>query len=136
MLLPKKPKKILDVATGTGDLAIALTETNATEIIGIDISIGMLDIGKKKVKKQKRNKKIKLEIGDSEEIRYPSNYFDAVTVAFGVRNFENLDKGLSEIRRVLSPGGDLIILETAVPQKIPMRQFYELYTHFIMPFTS
>ena len=88
------------------------------------------------MKKQKRNKKIKLEIGDSEEIRYPSNYFDAVTVAFGVRNFENLDKGLSEIRRVLSPGGDLIILETAVPQKIPMRQFYELYTHFIMPFTS
>ena len=136
MLLPKKPKKILDVATGTGDLAIALTETNATEIIGIDISIGMLDIGKKKVKKQKHNKKIKLEIGDSEEIRYPSNYFDAVTVAFGVRNFENLDKGLSEILRVLSPGGDLIILETAVPQKIPMRQFYELYTHFIMPFTS
>ena len=117
MLLPKKPKKILDVATGTGDLAIVLTETNATEIIGIDISTGMLDIGKKKLKKQKLNKNIKLEIGDSEEIRYPSNYFDAVTVAFGVRNFQNIDKGLSEILRVLSPGGDLIILETAVPQK-------------------
>ena len=136
MLLPKKPKKILDVATGTSDLAISLTETNATEIIGIDISIGMLDIGKKKVKKHNRHKKIKLEIGDSEEIRYPSNYFDAVTVAFGVRNFENLDKGLSEILRVLRPGGDLIILETSVPQKIPIRQFYQLYIHFIMPFMS
>ena len=136
ILLPKKPKKILDVATGTGDLAISLTETNATKIIGIDISVGMLDIGKKKVKKHKRNKKIKLEIGDSEEIGYPSNYFDAVTVAFGVRNFENLEKGLSEIQRVLRPGGDLIILETAVPQKIPMRLFYQLYTQFIMPLMS
>ena len=136
ILLPKKPKKILDVATGTGDLAISLSETNATEIIGIDISIGMLDIGKKKVKKHKRNKKIKLEIGDSEQIDYPSNYFDAVTVAFGVRNFENLEKGLSEIQRVLRPGGDLIILETAVPQKIPMRLFYQLYSQFIMPLMS
>ena len=136
VLLPKKPKKILDVATGTGDLAIALTETNASEIIGIDISIEMLDIGKKKVKKHKRNKIIKLEIGDSEEIGYPSNYFDAVTVAFGVRNFENLEKGLSEIHRVLRPGGDLIVLETAVPQKVPLRQFYKLYTYFIMPLMS
>jgi len=101
LLLPKKPKKILDVATGTGDLAFALAKTQATEIIGIDISRGMLDIGKKKVTKSRWDVKIKMEIGDSEKIAYPANYFDAVTVAFGVRNFENLDKGLSVIHRVL-----------------------------------
>ncbi len=133
LLLPKKPKKILDVATGTGDLAVALAQTHAAEIVGIDISKGMLDIGKKKVKKSQWDKKIIMEIGDSENICYPANYFDAVTVAFGVRNFENLDKGLLEILRVLRPGGDLIILETAVPQKFPLRQFYRLYTHFVMP---
>ena len=134
LLLPKKPKKILDVATGSGDLAFALAKTQATEIIGIDISRGMLDIGKKKVTKSRWDVKIKMEIGDSEKIAYPANYFDAVTVAFGVRNFENLDKGLSEIHRVLRPGGDLIILETAVPQKFPLLQLYRLYTHFVMPF--
>ena len=133
LLLPKKPKKILDVATGTGDLAFALAKTQATEIIGIDISKGMLDSGRKKVTKSRWDVKIKMEIGDSEKIAYPANYFDAVTVAFGVRNFENLDKGLSEIFRVLRPGGDLIILETAVPQKFPMLQLYKLYTHFVMP---
>ena len=92
LLLPQKPKKILDVATGTGDLAVALAQTHAAEIVGIDISEGMLDIGKKKVKKSQWDKKIIMEIGDSENIGYPANYFDAVTVAFGVRNFENLDK--------------------------------------------
>ena len=88
----KKPKKILDVATGTGDLAVALLSTQAIEIVGIDISKGMLDLGKEKVKKNKWDKKIKMKIGDSENIDYPKDYFDAVTVAFGVRNFENLDK--------------------------------------------
>ena len=101
LLVPKKPQKILDVATGTGDLAVALAKTKATEIVGIDISKGMLDVGKKKIKKSQWHKKIKMEIGDSEKISYPANYFDAVTVAFGVRNFENLDKGLLEIQRVL-----------------------------------
>ncbi len=134
LLVPKKPQKILDVATGTGDLAVALAKTKATEIVGIDISKGMLDVGKKKIKKSQWHKKIKMEIGDSEKISYPANYFDAVTVAFGVRNFENLDKGLLEIQRVLRPGGDLIILETAVPQKIILRKFYNFYTHFIIPF--
>ena len=133
LLLPKKPRKILDVATGTGDLAVALSQTQAKEIVGIDISKGMLDIGKKKVKKSHWAKNIRMEIGDSENIDYPANYFDAVTVAFGVRNFENLDKGLLEILRVLRPGGNLVILETAVPQKFPLRQFYRLYTHFVMP---
>ena len=133
LLLPQKPKKILDVATGTGDLAVELTRTQATEIIGIDISEGMLEIGKKKTRKSQWHQNIKMEIGDCEKIAYPSNYFDAVTVAFGVRNFENLNKGLMEILRVLRPGGDLIILETAVPQKFPIHQLYRLYTHFIMP---
>ena len=133
MLIEKQPEKILDVATGTGDLAIALLQTKATEIIGIDISEGMLDIGKQKVRNNQWDQKIKMQIGDSENIDYPDDYFDAATVAFGVRNFENLDKGLSEILRVLRPGGDLIILETAVPNNYLLRQFYHLYTQFIMP---
>ena len=136
LLMPKKPKNILDVATGTGDLAVALAQTQAKEIIGIDISIGMLDIGIEKVKRNQCQKNIKLEIGDSESIDYPSNYFDAVTVAFGVRNFENLDNGLTEILRVLKPGGDLVILETAVPQNFLLRQFYRFYTNSIMPFVG
>ena len=133
MLIEKQPEKILDVATGTGDLAIALLQTKATEIIGIDISEGMLDIGKQKVRNNQWDQKIKMQIGDSENIDYPDDYFDAATVAFGLRNFENLDKGLSEILRVLRPGGDLIILETAVPNNYLLRQFYHLYTQFIMP---
>ena len=133
MLIEKQHEKILDVATGTGDLAIALLQTKATEIIGIDISEGMLDIGKQKVRNNQWDQKIKMQIGDSENIDYPDDYFDAATVAFGVRNFENLDKGLSEILRVLRPGGDLIILETAVPNNYLLRQFYHLYTQFIMP---
>ena len=133
LIAPKKPKKILDVATGTGDLAIALGETLATEIVGIDISEEMLEIGKKKVDKSPWYKNIKMKIGDAEKISYPDNYFDAVTVSFGVRNFENLDKGLMEIFRVLQPGGELIILETAVPQKFLLHQLYKLYTYYVIP---
>ena len=133
LLEPKKPKRILDVATGTGDLAIALGETQATEIIGIDISDRMLEIGKRKVQKSKWRKKIKMEIGDGEKINYPTNYFDAVTVSFGVRNFENLDKALSEIFRILQPKGELVILETAIPQGFPNNYLYKIYTQNIMP---
>lgn len=133
LLEPKKPKKILDVATGTGDLAIALGETQATEIIGIDISDRMLEIGKRKVQKSKWRKKIKMEIGDGEKINYPTNYFDAVTVSFGVRNFENLDKALSEIFRILKPKGELVILETAIPHGFPNNYLYKIYTQNIMP---
>ena len=133
LLEPKKPKKILDVATGTGDLAIALGETQATEIIGIDISDRMLEIGKRKVQKSKWRKRIKMEIGDGEKINYPTNYFDAVTVSFGVRNFENLDKALSEIFRILQPKGELVILETAIPQGFPNNYLYKIYTQNIMP---
>ncbi len=133
VLKPKNPKKILDVATGTGDLAIALRESMASEIIGIDISERMLEIGKKKVEKNQLQKNIKMEIGDAESINYPANYFDAVTVSFGVRNFENLDKGLLEIYRVLKPGCELVILETSIPQSFPLNYLYRLYTIYFMP---
>ena len=133
LLIPEKPKKVLDVATGTGDLAIELIKTNANEIVGVDISEEMLKIGINKVKNRKLNNTIIMEIGDSEKLSYPDNYFDAATVAFGVRNFENLDKGLSEIRRVLRTGGNLVILETAVPQRFLVRQFYNFYSSKIMP---
>ena len=99
------PETILDIATGTGDLAINLTETNAKRIVGLDISSGMLEIGKLKVEKKGLNDTIEMVLGDSENIPFEDNYFDAITVAFGVRNFETLDKGLSEIYRVLKPGG-------------------------------
>ena len=129
----KSPKRILDVATGTGDLAIALYETLANEIVGIDISERMLEIGKKKVEKNQLQKNIKMEIGDAERINYPANYFDAVTVSFGVRNFENLDKGLLEIYRVLKPGCELVILETSIPQSFPLNYLYHLYTLYFLP---
>ena len=133
VLKPKKPTKILDVATGTGDLAIALGKSLASEIIGIDISEQMLEIGKKKVDKKQWQKNIKMEIGDAERITYPANYFDAVTVSFGVRNFENLDKGLLEIYRVLKPGSELVILETSIPQSFPLNYLYHLYTLYLLP---
>jgi demethylmenaquinone methyltransferase/2-methoxy-6-polyprenyl-1,4-benzoquinol methylase len=132
-LIPEKPKKILDIATGTADLAIELTKTNAEEIVGLDISPGMLEIGKQKVASKGMDKVIKMVIGDSEKLDYNDAYFDAITVAFGVRNFENLDKGLQEINRVLRPGGNLVILETAVPTSFPMKQFYGFYTQKVLP---
>ena len=127
------PTSILDIATGTGDLAILFGETTATEIIGLDISQGMLDIGKKKISDKNLDSKIQMVLGDGEKIPYADNYFDVITVAYGVRNFENLDKGLSEILRVLKPNGTFIILETAVPTKFPFKQGYYVYTNFIMP---
>ena len=109
MVAAKQPKSILDIATGTGDLAILFANTSATEIIGLDISQGMLDIGKKKIAAQHLDSKIQMVLGDGENIPYPDNYFDAITVAYGVRNFENLEKGLSEILRVLKPNGTVLI---------------------------
>ena len=127
------PKTILDIATGTGDLAIALTETNANKIIGFDISKGMLDIGKQKVLKKNLQNTIEMVLGDSEEMPFEDNSFDAITVAFGVRNFETLEKGLSEILRVLKPNGQFVILETSVPTKTPYKQGYKLYTKYLLP---
>jgi len=127
------PTSILDIATGTGDLAINLAQTNATSIIGLDISEGMLDVGRKKIEKLKLNNTIKMVVGDSENLPFNDNFFDAITVAFGVRNFENLEKGLTEIYRVLKPGGTFVVLETSVPTKFPFKQGYTFYATKILP---
>ncbi|KAA1243140.1 bifunctional demethylmenaquinone methyltransferase/2-methoxy-6-polyprenyl-1,4-benzoquinol methylase UbiE [Aquimarina sp. RZ0] len=129
----KKPDKILDVATGTGDLAINLVETGASEITGLDISTGMLKVGEDKIKAKKLDAIISMVKGDSENLPYNENYFDAITVAFGVRNFEHLEKGLSEIFRVLKPGGIFVILETSIPTQTPYKQGYKLYSKKILP---
>ncbi|MGJ5642429.1 bifunctional demethylmenaquinone methyltransferase/2-methoxy-6-polyprenyl-1,4-benzoquinol methylase UbiE [Formosa sp. S-31] len=127
------PKTILDIATGTGDLAINLAETKADKIIGLDISSGMLEVGKQKIKAKQLENTIEMVLGDSENIPFPDNSFDAITVAFGVRNFETLEKGLAEILRVLKPNGIFVILETSVPTKTPFKQGYKLYTKNILP---
>ncbi|MEO6819370.1 MAG: bifunctional demethylmenaquinone methyltransferase/2-methoxy-6-polyprenyl-1,4-benzoquinol methylase UbiE [Ginsengibacter sp.] len=133
-LIPDQPKYILDVATGTGDFAFTCNEMlHPNKIIGIDISEGMLDIGRKKIIKANLQDKIELIQGDSEAIEFADNSFDAVTVAFGVRNFENLEKGLSEIRRVLKPGGKLIILECTKPSAPVIKQLYHFYMKYITP---
>ena len=104
------PKKILDIATGTGDLAIMMASLQPDEIVGLDISAGMLEVGKEKIAAKNLDKLISMVLGDSEKIPFEDNYFDAITVSFGVRNFENLDKGLQEIHRVLKPGGTFAVL--------------------------
>jgi len=133
ILKSKNPSTILDVATGTGDLAIAMVKTNAQKIIGLDISKGMLDVGIEKIKDRNLNNTIEMVIGDSENLKYENDFFDAITVSFGVRNFESLDSGLSEIFRVLKPNGSLVILETSNPTKFPFKQFYRFYSKFILP---
>lgn len=127
------PDTILDIATGTGDLAINLTETNATKIVGLDISSGMLEIGKEKILRKALESKIDMVLGDSENMPFDDNSFDAITVAFGVRNFETLDNGLKEIYRVLKPNGTFVILETSMPTKFPYLQGYKFYTKNILP---
>ena len=127
------PETILDIATGTGDLAIMLAQTKAQKIVGFDISSGMLEIGKKKVAHKNLNNRIDMVLGDSENMPFEDNSFDAITVAFGIRNFETLEKGLSEIYRVLKPGGTFVILETSMPTKTPYKQGYKFYTKNILP---
>ena len=134
LLLPLQPKKVLDVATGTGDFAITGYEIlKPDKITGIDISDGMLDIGRKKILKAGLQNHIELLNGDSEAILFDDNSFDAVTVAFGVRNFEHLENGLSEIKRVLRPGGKLIVLECTKPSMPVIKQLYHFYMKFITP---
>ena len=133
-LLDINPKKILDVATGTADVAIMAAEIlHPDSVIGIDISDGMLSVGKQKIKKLNLQNTIELLNGDSETINFDNNSFDAVTVAFGVRNFENLEKGLSEIKRVLKPGGRLVVLEFSQPEKSGTKAFYNLYMKIVAP---
>jgi demethylmenaquinone methyltransferase / 2-methoxy-6-polyprenyl-1,4-benzoquinol methylase len=134
-LKKSSPKMILDVATGTGDFAVRIYKSLKPEkIIGIDISEGMLDIGRKKIEKLNLSKTISFQQGDSENINFPDNCFDALTAAFGVRNFENLEKGLTEMNRVLKPEGEIIILEFSTPDKFPVKQFYRFYSKLILPF--
>lgn len=133
-LIPLHPKNILDVATGTGDFAIISYKIlKPEEITGIDISEGMLEIGRKKIIKYDLQNRIRLLNGDSEAILFTDASFDAVTVAFGVRNFENLEKGLSEIYRVLRPGGKLVILEFSKPSLPVIKDFYNFYMKFVTP---
>ena len=129
-----QPKHMLDVATGTGDFAIMANRIlQPDHITGIDISEGMLSFGRKKIERLGLENKITLQAGDSETISFPDQTFDAITVAFGVRNFENLEKGLSEMLRVLKPGGKLVILEFSNPTVFPIKQFYNLYFRYITP---
>lgn len=127
------PKIILDVATGTGDLAIEAMRINPKKIIGVDIAEDMVKIGQKKIKNKKLDKIIDLQVGDSEDLHFEDNYFDAAMVAFGVRNFENLEKGLSEMNRVLKPGAMILVLEFSKPKKAPVKQVYNFYFKNILP---
>ena len=129
-------ESILDIATGTGDLVLALSKLETEKIIGLDISPGMLEICKEKVLARKLGDRIDMQLGDSEALHFEDNSFAAVTVAFGVRNFENLDKGLSEIFRILKSNGTLVVLETAVPVNLILNRFYMFYTQNIMPFVG
>ncbi len=128
------PKTILDVATGTGDLAIAAAKAiPEASITGVDISEGMLGVGRKKITALSMDHKIKLQSGDSESLPFPDASFDAVTCAYGVRNFEHLEAGLKDMHRVMKPGGKIAILEFSHPKQFPVRQFYHFYFRYILP---
>lgn len=133
-LRPDTPKVILDVATGTADVALeAARQLSPERIVGLDISNEMLDIGRQKVSKKGLDPVIELIEGDSENLMFPDNTFDAITVAFGVRNFENLELGLREMNRVLKPGGQLVVLEFSQPQVFPFKQLYNFYFRNVLP---
>jgi len=133
LLKGPRPARILDVACGTGDLAIALTSLGTEKIIGIDISEKMLEIGRKKAAAKGLQDMISFHLADAEEIPFPDHSFNAVTVAFGVRNFGDLQQGLKEMGRVLAPGGNLMILEFSHPEFFPVRQLYAAYSRFVIP---
>ena len=128
-----KPKRILDVATGTGDLALAALSLNPEKVTGVDISDGMLDLGRKKVKARNMDGRVELINGDSEALPFANAAFDAATVAFGVRNFENLHRGLCEMQRVIRPGGRIAVLEFSQPRSFPIKQLYWFYFDHLLP---
>ncbi len=129
----KQPKTILDIATGTGDFAIEALKLNPSKIVGVDISKGMLAKGKIKIKKLKAEDIITLEYGDSENLPFEDDSFDAITVGFGVRNFENLEKGLGEMLRVVKPNGTVAVLEFSKPKRFPVKQGFNFYSKYILP---
>lgn len=129
----RKPETILDIATGTGDFAIMLAKLKPKKIIGLDLSQGMLDIGVRKIAKKNLSNLIDMVQGDSENLPFDDNSFDAITVGFGVRNFENLDNGLLEIKRVLKPNGIFIVLETSQPDGFIMKPLFKFYSKYIIP---
>lgn len=129
-----QPKSILDIATGTGDFAIAALKLNPKEVIGVDISQGMLDVGIEKMKRKGYDDVISMKLGDSEKLPFDENRFDALTVGFGVRNYENLEKGLEDMLRVLKPGGKAVILEFSKPKKFPVKQTFGFYSKRVIPF--
>jgi len=134
MVANKNPQSILDIATGTGDLAIQYAmATKASEIVGLDISSGMLSMAKKKVAHTPLNEKISFVQGDSEALPFDDGRFDVISVSFGIRNFETLTHGLAEILRVLKKGGMFVILETSVPTKFPFKQGYHVYSKNVLP---
>ncbi len=128
------PTRILDIATGTGDFAIQSLTLKPTEVVGIDISAGMLEVGKTKMKAKGVDHIVRMELGDSENLTFEDGYFDAVTVAFGVRNFEHLEKGLGEMLRVTRSGGRIVILEFSKPKRFPVKQYYAFHSRYIIPF--
>ena len=127
------PKKALDIATGTADIAINLGTISECNVIGVDISEKMLNVGRKKVIEKKLDKSVVLETGDAENLKYDDDYFDLITIGFGVRNFQDLERGLTESYRVLNNEGTLIILETSVPENKVIRFFYSLFTRTYIP---
>ena len=129
----KNPSKVLDIATGTADIPIILSEINDCEITGVDISEKMISEGRKKVKINNLLKRINLDIGNSERLKYDCNYFDVVTICFGVRNFEYLEKSLKEAHRVLKNSGSLIIYETAIPKNLIIRFLYYIFSTLYIP---
>lgn len=134
-LRPFSPVSILDIATGTGDLAISMYQTlKASHIIGADISEGMMEVGRRKVVEAGYSEHITFEQQDCTALTYPDNSFDAVTAAFGVRNYEDIEQGITEMYRVLKPGGHLMILELSSPEYFPMKQLYRIYSKTIIPF--
>lgn len=133
MLKPYQPKLVVDMATGTGDFAVEAKALNPDKIIGIDLSPGMLEKGREKMKRKGLDGLVDMVLGDSEAIQLEDNSVDAMTVGFGVRNYENLKKGLSEMKRVLKPGMPLVILEPSFPTKFPLKQMFQLYFRVITP---
>jgi demethylmenaquinone methyltransferase/2-methoxy-6-polyprenyl-1,4-benzoquinol methylase len=129
----RKPRRILDVATGTGDFAIAALRLNPAEVVGVDISVPMLEIGRQKLASKRLNNIVRIEEGEAERLQFPEGTFDAAIVAFGARNFENLEDGLKEMRRVLKTGGQILVLEFSRPRKFLFRYIYFFYFKYILP---